>query len=200
MSIGNPIASQPDMPAFEQIVFGMISVFGRGNEIHFNFKNPRDQFRFKGKTQADLVRFLRRLENMRVSPMSRPSGNKGVVETPLDLNVDVPSAIVFALPNNSNMQFSAKGDAVTRKTSAPNPNYCNLRYVRIVAGSELVLESEPFDGCKALAFFAKSPPPAPDEYKHGFDLHVDILQRSASGTEQVLPIIIDPDVRNPGGN
>lgn len=192
----HPIVSDGTIPEFDQIVFGMITVFGRGNKIFFNFKNPRGKFKYKGATELALINFLKRIENMRISPMRGPAaqGEEGL--TPLDLNVDRPSVIVLAFPTDSNMQFSTTVPAVTRKNDETQSSYSNLRYVRFRPGQPPILQTEVFDGCKVALFFAQSPT---NSYRHGFNMHVDIVQQTPGGRRQLLPLLIDPDVRNPGG-
>jgi hypothetical protein len=192
----HPISETGAIPPFEQIVFGMITVFGRGNKIFFNFKNPASKFKFKGKSEASLLTFLKRLQTMRISPMRGPAEQVENSLTPLDLNVDIPSAIVLAVPTNSNMQFSTSLPAVTRKDGTTDAAYSDLRYVRLRSGQSPVLESQPFDGCQAVVFFAKQPS---QKYGHGFNMHIDIVQETPGGKRQLLPLLIDPDVRNPGG-
>lgn len=192
----HPIAETGTIPAFEQIIFGMVTVFGRGNKVFFNFKNPGSKFKFRGKTEVALLTFVKRLETMRISPMRGPADQAENSLTPLDLNVDIPSAIVLAVPNNSNMQFSASPAGVTRKDDATDSAYSDLRYVRVRDGQQPVLETTPFDGCQAVVFFAKKPS---KDYGHGFNMHIDIVQETPGGRRQLLPLLIDPVVRNPGG-
>lgn len=192
----HPISETGTIPPFEQIVFGMITVFGRGNKVFFNFKNPRSKFKYKGKSETVLIAFLKRLETMRISPMRGPADQVEGNLTPLDLNVDIPSAIVLAVPSNSNMQFSVSPAGVTRKENDTESAYSDLRYVRLRVGQSPVLETEPFDGCQAVVFFAKQ---LSEIYGHGFNMHIDIVQQTPGGQRQLLPLLIDPVVRNPGG-
>lgn len=192
----HPIAETGTIPAFEQIIFGMVTVFGRGNKVFFNFKNPGSKFKFRGKTEGALLTFAKRLETMRISPMRGPADQAESSLTPLDLNVDIPSAIVLAVPSNSNMQFSGSPAGVTQKDDAPDSAYSDLRYMRLRDGQPPVLETAAFDGCQAVVFFAKQPT---GNYGHGFNMHIDIVQETPGGRRQLLPLLIDPVVRNPGG-
>jgi hypothetical protein len=191
------IPEQGGVPVFEQIVFGMITVFGRSHSIYFNFKNPGNRFKYPGTTEGELTAFLTTIPGMSVPAMRGPSVTKMMDETPLDLNVDRPSAIVLAVPDRSNMQF-AQGLPVSLKSAVSATGYCNLRYVRYRADGGAELASEPFAGCKAVVFFATNPPEG-QAYGHGFNVHVDVVQRRPDGVTQILPIILDPEVKNPGG-
>jgi hypothetical protein len=62
-------------------------------------------------------------------------------------------------------------------------------------------ENQGRDGCKVLYFLAngtaalaQSQPP--NEYEHRINLHVDLIQDA----QHRIPIIIDPDIRFPGGS
>lgn len=148
----HPIAETGTIPAFEQIIFGMVTVFGRGNKVFFNFKNPGSKFKFGGKTEGALLTFAKRLETMRISPMRGPADQAESSLTPLDLNVDIPSAIVLAVPSNSNMQFSGSPADVTRKDDAPDSAYSDLRYMRLRDGQPPVLETAALLAAKPLYF------------------------------------------------
>jgi hypothetical protein len=190
----HPIEEVGDVLDFCQIVFGMIAVFGRGNQIFFNFKNPRNKFLYAGNSIAALERFLRRVPSMRIRPMRGPADQIANQLTPLDLRAENASAVVLAFPNDSNLQFSTSVPAVSKKTAGQGI-YANLRYVSYDASGQPILGTAPVDGCRAVVFFATQPPAQP--FQHGFNLHVDIVQQSPTGRRQLLPLLIDPIIRNP---
>jgi hypothetical protein len=116
--------------------------------------------------------------------------------TPLDLNIqDVPTYVVLRLDPALNWCFSPGHPAISLKDGAAGAHYGALRHVG-PDGSE---SAAPVAGCRLVHFIA-SPPMAAGAtatYRHGTNFHVDLMQRSADGKLSVLPLIIDPDIRNP---
>lgn len=59
------------------------------------------------------------------------------------------------------------------------------------------------DGCK-FAYFIVDPTKfktnSQGEFQHRFNIHIDLLEMNGSLIDNRIPIIIDPDVRHPGGN
>lgn len=188
-----PIDESGGVPTFEQIVFGMITVFGRGNKIFFNFKNRADKFVYDGATAPALMRFLKNEPRKRVRPMRGAAAQIESQLTPLDLKIDRPSAVVLSFPVDSNLQFSMSVAAVTKKVES-DTGYSNLRYVRYADDGIPTLSETPFDRCQTIVFFATTPTA---NFAHGFNFHIDIVQQSPAGRLQLLPLLIDPMIRNP---
>jgi hypothetical protein len=121
-------------------------------------------------------------------------------QTPLDLNIHGEPAFVFLrLDPTLNLRFDSDEAAISLKDARVGNHYGGLQYV-LEDGTVL---SEPAAGCK-LVYFAVSPPllVKGEEYRHGFNFHLELDQLSPSATSEisVLPIIIDPDVGHPGGS
>lgn len=188
-----PIDETGGIPAFEQIVFGMITVFGRGNKVFFNFKNRADKFVYEGNTSTELMRFLKKEPVRRVRALSGPAAQMESQLTPLDLHVERPSAIVLAFPFDSNLQFATSVAAVTKKVKS-DTGYSNLRYVSYADDGTPTLSEAPVERCQTVMFFATKPAP---NFAHGFNFHIDIVQQSPNGRLQLLPLLIDPMIRNP---
>jgi hypothetical protein len=124
----------------------------------------------------------------------------GAEETPLDLNIHGDPAFVFLrLDPTLNLRFDSDEAAVSLKDAGVADHYGGLRYVL----EDGTVQPEPATGCK-LVYFAAKPPVLADgeEYRHGFNFHLELVQVSPSATspDSILPIIIDPDVGHPGGS
>lgn len=119
-------------------------------------------------------------------------------EKPLDLNVDQPSYVVFRLSADWRWAFDPRQAGITTKLAAEAHGHGGLRHVGVNGDGTYGHFRQPHDNCRIVYFIAN--PPA-GVYFHGFNLEVE-LQQSAGplGIERVLPISIDPDVRNPGGS
>lgn len=116
--------------------------------------------------------------------------------TPLDLGVTgEPAYIVFKLDPRLNWRFSDNDPVISHKQAGEAAYYGGLRHVR-PNGS---YSDRPVADCMMVFLIAM--PPAGD-YKHGFNFHVDLIQKPLLDhtKQRILPLIIDPDIRFPGGS
>lgn len=114
----------------------------------------------------------------------------GPTRGPLDFGIVHKCYIVIRLDGKF-WEFVPEG-AVTTKKEHANARYYNLR------------THERAGRIVAVSFCARTPlkltNPAQTGVKHGFNLHIDFVERDASGqVTRRLPVIIDPDVENRGG-
>ncbi len=122
---------------------------------------------------------------------------------PLDLNLDRPTCFIIRLSDNWNWRFSHKARGATLGPNvATNPaNYCNLRHV-LADGTE---QYDAFDhplACRIIYFFARPPAGNPiPQFQNSFNLNVELMYGGGGGAEiNSIPIVIDPDIRFPGGS
>lgn len=75
---------------------------------------------------------------------------------------------------------------------------------RKVDGNGVVLDRDGVkDGCRIAYFIADGPAAnsgTPGVYEDPFNLHLELIDRDSEGRPSRVPIIIDPDVRYPGGS
>lgn len=120
-----------------------------------------------------------------------PSGRDA--PSPLDLKCTRPSYIVFHLNPDWNWRFSDKDPAITTKKD------CGDRYSALIhVGADASQSRTPIADAKLIYFAANVPPP---EYHDGINIHVDLPQKAVddSGVRKVMRLILDPDIKNPGG-
>lgn len=116
--------------------------------------------------------------------------------TPLDLGVTgEPAYVVFKLDPRLNWRFSDNDPVISHKQANEAAFYGGLRHVR----SNGTYSDKPVAGCM-MVFLVAVPPSG--NYKHGFNFHVDLIQKPHLDhtKERILPLIIDPDIRFPGGS
>jgi hypothetical protein len=123
-------------------------------------------------------------------------------ESPLDINLqDTPAYIIFRLPRNGNLYFAPGIPALTHKNANDAPFCAELRHVGVFGATV-----NAGDGCKLLYFMAKpktsGEPPTTDEYRHSLNIKTRLLQKPHYGSSvpRILDIVIDPDIRHPGGS
>ncbi|HEY0412731.1 MAG TPA: nucleotide synthetase [Allosphingosinicella sp.] len=117
-------------------------------------------------------------------------------ETPLDLSLTgAPAFLVFKLDTRLNWRFSRTEPAITHKQAAHAAFYGGLMHVDRLGN----VSAAPVDDCR-VAFLVARPPAGP--YRHGFNFNVELIQKPHVGDSEprVLPIMIDPDIRFPGGS
>lgn len=172
-------------------------------EITFLMDSDGLQFLYRGAVSAvrlgegGIDEVVRGLATAPYDPFVAPAAlNDGDGETPLDLGVTgEPAYIVFKLDPRLNWRFSDNEAGISHKHSAETAYYGGLQHV-LPDGS---YAEEPVEDCR-LVFLTANPPPG--EYKHGFNFHVELVQKPLLGKTQprFLPITIDPDIRFPGGS
>lgn len=117
---------------------------------------------------------------------------------PLDVHCDETTTIVFALVDPGDgrkfrFSRSSRGISLGGIPDDDRQNYFGLRHVAVAtAGLGTALHHNAED-CRIVYFTARR---TEDPFKHSFNLHVEIVY--PNGYE--MPIIIDPDVRYPGGS
>jgi hypothetical protein len=123
---------------------------------------------------------------------------------PLDVSLRAPTCFIFRLSDNWNWRFSRSTKAATL---GPNVgvnilNYGGLRHVL----PNLPHQEGPFTRhdqfCKLIYFFARpvagNPTPG---FNHAYNLNIELVfPDDDQGNPNVIPIVIDPDVRHPGGS
>jgi hypothetical protein len=188
MSIINPIGPGPaDASRLTEI---------RHAKLSFSHGADGLQFFYVGKIKKtpgnDIKGYIRDIAKHSAELAGERCHGKSLVgdeTSPLDLNSEVPCYFVLELDAQHNWQFQHDGPAITGKTHL-HDKYCELRHVHKGSGHD------PADGCKLIYFAAIDPPGKEKPGKHPFNFHVEFLQ--AGGKR--LPIIIDPDIRWPGGH
>lgn len=125
-------------------------------------------------------------------------------ETSLSLASDEWTLVIIRLPHNAKYQFNRRGAPFSaignhigrfgetgKLDSAGNVISQRKIVEKDGAGNEVI-----HDGCKTAYFVIKGM-----EYTTTpFNVHLDIVGKHTTGEDYHIPIIIDPDVRHPGGN
>lgn len=160
-----------------------------GNKFRLGYKNPQKPFQM---SLAEAVKHV-------VSGAYAPTESQCDVEVePLSLNCAVPSNIVFKLSDKDNFQFATDADPVQFKEGANKARYAN--FCRVAPDGSSYPFDKPYgskEPCKMVTFEAIAPT---DNYIDRFNFVVDVIHENKPGKKSPLRLIIDPDIRNPGGN
>lgn len=117
------------------------------------------------------------------------------VGSPLDLNCQERCIVVFKLAADWNWWFNPAGDAFTTKADE-SQKYSNL--VHVMRDGRKISSGNPIgEGCRLLYFTANCSP-TPD-YQDSFNLTVE-LKVDDGAVVRRTKLVIDPDVRHPGGS
>lgn len=132
-------------------------------------------------------------------------GQIGSLTRRLTLNVAQPALIIFRLSKDLDWQFShdcspiSLGEQASSANSPSRKYYANAR--RIDSNGNGIPDD--LDGCMVACFDcdgAGLTKLGGTGFSHPINLHVDLVDRDRDGKiVRRLPIIIDPDVKNPGG-
>lgn len=117
---------------------------------------------------------------------------------PLSLNCAVPSNIVFTLSNKDNFEFAKDADPIQFKADADKSRYAN--FCRVAPDGTSYPFDKPYgstEPCKMVTFEAVAPT---DKYIDRFNFVVDVIHENHPGKKSPLRLIIDPEIRNPGGS
>ncbi len=123
---------------------------------------------------------------------------------PLDLNLSADTCFILRLGGSWPWRFRHLIDAVTLGPEADQDNYFNLRHVL----DDDVGRREPFphlDRCTLCYFIARPPQdvidnPGEAEFADPFNLNIDFVYPDGGTKPNTVPVVIDPDVRYPGGS
>lgn len=128
-------------------------------------------------------------------------------ETPLDLNVHQPTFVVFRLDRRWNWQFDPARSAISNKIKSEGSVYGGLTHV-ISKTKKTKGSIPPGDNCHII-YFAADPkaenqgkPKPKVDYFHGMNIYVEFAQTPLTNplTPRSIPVVLDPDIRNPGGS
>ncbi len=123
---------------------------------------------------------------------------------PLDFAIFKTSRVAIQLTQQF-LRFSPKMAPLTTKKKHPNGKYYDLR-LHTLTDAGFVSETEiewrqnrPDTPCRCISFFTRDPDHASSGTRDGFSMNVDLVGQEG-GLELVIPITIDPDIENKGGN
>lgn len=125
-------------------------------------------------------------------------------DNPLDFAIYDTSRVAIQLTQPF-LRFSPSMAPLTTKKKHANGKYYDLR-LHTLTGAGLVSETEvewrqnrPQTPCRCISFFTLDPDHASSGTRDGFSMNVDLVGEEG-GQEFVIPITIDPDIENKGGN
>ena len=193
--VGHPLPSLPDPNPPRRIIYREIDieVNSASYDINIIYLENREP------PEGDIDKFLQTV-------LAKPTKHRDpFTETtsPLDLNCKEECYIVFRLADDWNWYFSPETDAFTTK-DIENEKYFNLIHVLYDSATKTITKVEPGEapgvGCKVVYLRARGKPVG---YNDGFNLIIDLDLGMSSGpnpTKRRTKIVIDPDIRNPGGS
>lgn len=118
-----------------------------------------------------------------VLTMEVPEPPVGFVETQLDINVSKPTHVFIRLNPHKNWRFTEKKSGMDLKEDQGTIDATYGAIEKIVAPG--------MSDCKII--YVPVIPPSRD-YKDSFNFYVEVFDGG-----KVLPMIIDPDIKHPGG-
>ncbi len=191
------IQDNPDLvPEF--IVVREIDMAPPGSAYPFVFKRPDRRYKYSPQTLEGIVQDL-------LDGAYEPNGWVNQYYRPLDVKLSAPTCFVFHLSDRWSWRFSTKQDGVSlgESDAAVQQRYANVRHFIDTVGSGTHYEHG--DLCRILCFTAVPELNAQQEvvpFHHQFNLIVEFVYPDGEGNEKinVIPVIIDPDVRHPGGS
>lgn len=143
---------------------------------------------------------LRRVAAGTLSMPDNPSP-KPPFSTQLSLNNEQYCYIILKL-SGKNWQFSHKGAPFSIGIDGLKADVYR-RARRVDAQGAVVDPSATKTGCKVAYLIADGVTASggtPRDYIHPFNLHVDLIDQNSTSAPSYIPIIIDPDIRWPGGS
>lgn len=121
--------------------------------------------------------------------------------SPLSLNCHELSYVVYIL-TRKNWQFAREGGApITISSDAPDNIYFESRRIDPSGGTNDGWSEK--DNCIAAYMIVDGDTASHSgkgEYVNRINLHVDLESKGANNESLYMPIIIDPDIRHPGGS
>jgi len=178
-------------------------------EIDFRVPGRRLEFYFSRGRTVDLAATGQTLQSVVDSvcdgtfqfPAQPPRLNRPY-RSPLSLENDQLSYVVYLLNSGKDWQFARRGWPISIAVARTKNYYAAHRadasgHAGADDGSNFSRER---DGCHVAFFIADGRLASSDEkYGDFINIHVDLVYRDTDET-RFMPLIIDPDVRYPGGS
>lgn len=197
------IAKTDDEYEIEQIVYYKYSIIPREVEVKTGSGKIRKLFTLQFKAEKLIIK------NDKIDDLILKIQGGGAdlhfkrVDNPLDIPIKRPSLVVIELDNSIQWRFSNKRPSVTMKKENRGKNF-NLIHVPDTANSTVPDNLNGKD-CHLLYFSAVK-----RKYYDGlkidhnkFNFHIDMyyIYKNEQNEEivEIVPIILDPDITNPGG-
>lgn len=129
-----------------------------------------------------------------LEPLSENAALQFGPKTPLlDIKLDGDCTVEFRLSNSIKWNWPVDYDGITTTRNHKN-RYFKLLYI---AQDGRQFEREDFptnEACRRIIFGAKHNKDDPSDRQHGFNINLELVYPNGD----VLPITVDPDIRNPG--
>lgn len=175
--------------ALDKTIIREIEASITGNKFKLGYKNPQKPIDLPLSEAVQHV----------VSGKFAPTAAQCDIEVePLSLNCAVPSGIIFMLSAKDNFQFATDVDPIQFKDDADKSRYAN--FCRVAPDGTNYPFDKPYgssEPCKMVTFDAVAPTAS---YIDRFNFVVDVIHENKPGKSSPLRLIIDPDIRNPGGS
>ena len=190
-----PDVHPTQVPVPQRIIVRELTIDESDSAGPFVFKQPDQSHPC---TQlSDISQMITRIRTN--SYVHRP--NAAPYDRPLDLNLQVSTCFIIRLSPKWAWRFSStlKGAMLGQLPPGEKNNYYNLRHV-LDSGVE---GPDPFDEvefCRLIYFVAT---PVSAGFEHAFNLNIEFVYPGGtvpSKKPNTVPIVIDPDVRHPGGS
>jgi hypothetical protein len=183
-----PILDNPSFPPPQRLIVRQIDLDLGGGEFNLVFREPD-----KSHPVASLPGVLQKIQNSQYqNQLPVPEYHR-----PLDLNIVEPSLVVIFLSYGWKWRYSHQRFGITLGENVDQSYYANLRHVL-----GRVTSPNPFghlDGmCRIAHFLAR---PEAGTFAHSINFNVELVHEDVFGDPpNTTPIVIDPDIRNPGGS
>lgn len=124
-----------------------------------------------------------------------PEESVDLFNRPLDVNCSATTLFIFYLSNQRDWRFTRRARAITLGDfdKQEQQNYYGLRHVV----DEGITGAPPTSDCRIAYFIAKK---TSDRFAHPFNLNIELVYTTDTEGENTVPMVIDPDVRYPGGS
>jgi hypothetical protein len=191
----NEATNPPPLAIIRKIDY-KIQQGANGDELIFYYSDYAPNMRIR--SLQDFRDLLRRVSTSNADFVGSPSPPQGQYDSPLSLDSKgVLTYVIFKL-SDRHWQFARKGPPITIGARGHGARaYFNA--IRVDAqGMPDPTPGAEKDNHKVAYFIVDGRQiPAPYPYPHPFNLHVDLRFTGGAGH---LPIVIDPDIRHPGGS
>jgi hypothetical protein len=183
-----PILDNAAFPTPQRLIVRQIDIDIGGGNFNLIFRSPD-----KAHPVASLPGLIQKIEHTQY-PNQQPVQ---AYHRPLDLNIIEPSMVLLFLSFGWGWRYSHQRFGVTLGENVDQSCYANLRHVLNGVSSPT-----PFGHnagrCRIVHFLAK---PDGGNFAHSINFNVELVHQDVFGDPpNTTPLVIDPDIRNPGGS
>ncbi|MEP0392495.1 MAG: hypothetical protein ABJ205_08725 [Erythrobacter sp.] len=221
------LVNSQNLKHIKRAVWLQLELFMTARGWRLKYTQKRVDFSVKPTSKRNVKRILKEAfeqnrEDERITSTNRIRRPRRRKETHLSIKAKVPQLVMISLAKDANIQFNRSGAAISTSKEYESAFLEAGVFTKgsgqrtFTAVNQIKNEEDKNDDCKFAYFIVDPRDPQPKQNSGGgtpdqavvnspkaFNIHLDLIgpksKKSEDKPKYHIPIIIDPDIRHPGG-